>query len=386
MINKLFYGCGLVIVMAIQVNASTLSKNTLEAQVDSVILTVYGDAINSTPGLGIMISRQGEMQFGKAYGMADMEKQSPLTTTTNLRMASVSKQFTAMAVFLLIEQGKLSFDTPLSTIFQDLPSWATQIAVGQLLNHTSGIWDYEGLIPGDRREQVSDADVLEMIRTVDRTYFAPGTQFRYSNTGFCLLSLIVERVSGTDYRDYMKRQLFQPLGMDRAYMYHAGTEMPDRAFGYRSQATGTAGEFRFADQSVTSATKGDGCVYVSPESYHRWANAVLKSAFPSDNYLALIQSRKTPVKDGIYYSLGWFVAPPGDGKGMRLFHSGETTGFRNIVYHDLGTGLSISIFANRDDTLISGVFEGIMGMMGESHPAAEAAEPKELFFWMSSIY
>ena len=384
--RKVYCLTGLLIVMVLHVNASDSQKREVVERVDAVIRTHYGADASNAPGLGIMVTRHGELQFKKAYGIADLEHSSPLTTSTNLRMASVSKQFTSMATYLLIEQGILSFDTPLSEIFDNLPAWSTQITVGHLMNHTSGIWDYEVLIPRDQQEQVSDADVLQMISSVDSTYFTPGSQFRYSNTGYCLLSLIVERVSNTDYREYMKEHIFQPLGMTNAYMYHAGTDMLGRAFGYRPPVAGRNDNYRYADQSITSATKGDGCVYVSPEGYHTWANAVLRTSFPSSAYLTQVDQRKTPVKDGIYYSMGWFVAPANSSQGMRLFHSGETTGFRNIVYHNLGTGLSISIFANRDDTHISAVFEEIVRLMGEAHPVVSAPEHQELFFWMSSVY
>lgn len=384
--RKVYYLTVLIIVMGMQVRVSDAQNREIADRVDAVIHATYGAEAHDVPGVGIMITRHGELQHKNAYGTANLENSIPLTPSTNFRMASVSKQFTSMATYLLIEQGKLSFDTSLSEIFDGLPTWATHITVGQLMNHTSGIWDYEVLIPRDQQVQVSDADVLHMISTVDSTYFIPGSQFRYSNTGYCLLSLIVERVSQTDYREYMKQYIFHPLGMTNSYMYHADAKMTGRAFGYRPPVAGRNDNYRYADQSVTSATKGDGCVYVSPEAYHTWANAVLRTDFPSSTYLTEVNYRKTPVKDGIFYSMGWFVAPSTSSQGMRLFHSGETTGFRNIVYHDLGTGLSISIFANRDDTHISAVFEEIVKLMGEAHPVITASEYQELFFWMSSVY
>lgn len=314
-------------------------------------------------------------------------------------MASVSKQFTALAVYRLVEKGLLSFDTPIGSLFVGLAAVPAQVTVGQLLHHTSGLWDYERLIPGDRQEQVSDADVLDLIRGQEQTYFPPGTQFRYSNTGFCLLSLVVERVSGQPYAQYMQEHILAPFGMDlglgSSYMYEVNKDMPQRAFGYKPLASG---EFRFADQSITSATKGDGCVYVSAEGYANWSNHLISTSraaaaapvpsvtvgdfFNASDYLDTLDKLKTPVKDGVYYSLGWFVAPSSqDQSDLRLFHSGETTGFRNIVYHNLGQGLSVTIFANRDDTKIAQVFEEILLLLGEKHPVEE-----NLFFWMSSVY
>lgn len=365
----------------------SMDSQALEQHMDGVIQDVYGVNYAEAPGVSVMVSRDGEALLMKAYGLADLDKGTPLTTQSNLRMASVSKQFTSMATYLLIQQGALRFDTPLGEVFEGLAPAPARVTVGHLLHHTSGLMDYENLIPRDRTEQVSDADVLEMIRDLDTLYFEPGTQYRYSNTGFCLLSLVVEKVSGMDYRTYMAERIFQPLDMSNSYMYHAGTEMPQRAWGYRPREEDSGVTYHLADQSITSATKGDGCVYVSSESYLTWANALWRDGFPSPKYLEDLRAHQTEVRDGVSYSMGWFVAPARDGEeGLRLFHSGETTGFRNIVYHDTATGLSVSVFANRDDTLISRVFEEIMKQVGETHPVAELDEPQELFLWMSSKY
>lgn len=414
-----------------QTAKSGMDSAAFEAALDSIVHSAYFETNDSEnaedansraitkilmnqPGLSIMVQQAGVPLLKKGYGLMALEDAveptatssisvesqaqiawgEPITEATNFRMASVSKQFTAMATYLLIDQGRLSFDTALGELFEDLTPSASSVTIGQLLNHTSGLLDYEDLIPPDRVEQVSDADVLEMIRPLDSTYFEPGTQFRYSNTGFCLLSLVVEEVSGMEYRDYMLQEIFLPLGMENAYMYRAGADMPGRAFGYRPlrpEEGETAWNFRFADQSITSATRGDGCVYLSANAYQTWTNALFGSlVFPSAQYLKDLAAQRTPVKDGVDYSLGWFVVPindeEGNESGYHLSHSGETTGFRNIAYHNTASGLSISIFANRDDTRISAVFEGILNVLGEVHPVAGLSNIPELFFWMSSVY
>lgn len=379
-------------------NLSDKHSDGLSVQIDSIVRSQFPDA--DAPGLAISVIQDHQVVLQKAYGLASLENKIENLTTTNFRMASVSKQFTALAVYRLIEKGLLGFDTPIGKLFEGLAPVPAQVTVGQLLHHTSGLWDYEGLIPDDRQEQVSDTDVLNLIRGQEQTYFPPGTQFRYSNTGFCLLSLVVERVSGQPYAQYMQEHILTSFGMDlgvgASYMYEVNKDMPRRAFGYKPLASG---EFRFADQSITSATKGDGCVYVSAEGYANWSNHLISTSrataavapvqsvavgdfFNVADYLETIDRLKFPVKDSVYYSLGWFVAPssqnPSD---LRLFHSGETTGFRNIVYHNLGQGLSVTIFANRDDTGIAQVFEETLRLLGEEHPVEES-----LFFWMSSVY
>lgn len=147
------------------------------------------------PGIAVAISQHGQIRYHYAVGIADLKTKQKITEKTHFRMASVSKQVTAQAICSLFAQGKLKPTDQLGLFFDDLPLALQGITVAQLLQHRSGIMDYEALIPSDRTAQVSDKDVLDYIRQTDTVYFPSGSQFRYSNTGYCLLALIVEKVA-----------------------------------------------------------------------------------------------------------------------------------------------------------------------------------------------
>jgi D-alanyl-D-alanine carboxypeptidase len=361
------------------------------------------------PGAALAVVKDGKPLYVGAKGVGNLEKGTPLSINSTFRMASVSKQFTALAIFRLIQVDILTHNTRLEEIFKDLHPEVGQVTIGQLLNHTSGLWDYESLIPSDQKEQVTDADVLRWVNAQGKTYFPPGTAFRYSNTGFCILAHIVEHYAKIPYADFMYYTIFRPMGLDLgqgwAYMYQKDKTLPNRNFGYamkRDGATktspigglttgngkvggGTVSDFRFADQSITSATKGDGCVYISAEGYLKWGEAIrvasngAVSAPITRDYINAILSHQYPVKDGVSYSHGGFVvAKPGS---TVLFHSGETTGFRNMVYHHLEKGISVSVFANRDDETIGDLFEEVLQVLGEQKPVN-----KRMFQWMSEVY
>lgn len=172
------------------------------------------------PGASVIIVRDGRVLFKKSYGLADVEKQVRATPATNYRLASLTKQFTAMAIMILGDRGKLSFDQRLSEFFPELPAYAKSVTIRQILNHQSGLPDYEGLVPAaapevveSPAEQLKDKDVLGFLQKQQRLLFEPGSQYRYSNTGYVVLGLLVERVSGLSYSQFLKKDIFDPLGM-----------------------------------------------------------------------------------------------------------------------------------------------------------------------------
>ncbi len=328
------------------------------------------------PGVSLLIKVDGRDPLLWTHGIGNLEENTPITKESRFRMASVSKQFTARAVFLLAERELLTMEDSLSQFFDDLPPAMRKLTLAQLLTHSSGIWEYETLIPENQREQISDRDVLDLIRTVDTLHFEPGTDFRYSNTGYCLLSLVVEQASGMPYADFMRQEMFEPLEMPNAQLFQADLPIEDRVFGYRPGAGGP----QFADQSVTSATKGDGCVYISPSEYLRWFDHFIGN----ESYLERMETHKVPVKDGIFYGFGLFMATDAEsGETRYIFHSGQTSGFRTVVYHDLKTRNSYVLFSNISDGVIGGAFDDLLKLYNQDQPATEGGNLVE---WMSSVY
>src|SRR5690606_9697899 len=276
----------------------------------------------------------------------------------------------------LVENKQLDLNRPLSIWFEELPDSWKDVTPKHLLNHSSGIWDYEDLIPKGQKQQLSDQDVLQLARQKDTLYFATGSRFRYSNTGYCLLALLVEKVSGEPFDDFVKQQLFQPIGITDALVYRSTSSIKDRAYGYHPQGD----TFVFADQSITSATQGDGGVYFSAEDYHLWVNKQLFRDFQKEDFNRLYEKNAIPVKDNVFYNIGLFGFY-NDENNLYLFHSGESTGFHNIVYIDLQKKLIISIFTNRDDLQITTAFEEIRHAMKLKSPVQS-----KLFDWLSKVY
>lgn len=305
---------------------------------DSIMHQIFD---KSKPGGALLMMQNNEIIYQNAIGLHNVNKKQKLTSRSNFRMASVTKQFTAAAILILQKQGKLDLNDPIRTYFPDFAPIGNTITISQLLTHSSGIWAYESVMPKHLTEQLSDADVLNLIKNINKTYFTPGTDYRYSNSGYCLLALIVEKVSGQSFAQFLQNQIFKPLGMQHTRVYEAGVRIAHRAYGY---ARNDGGQIVFSDQSLTSATKGDGGVYTSLEDYQKWHNALLNNTL-FDLEKALEQTR-TPLPDGAgYYSMGWFYQEHPE-LGKILFHSGSTCGFSNLVIRIPKEGILIACFSN----------------------------------------
>lgn len=330
-----------------------------------------------SPGAVLFVSKGRKILLNKGFGIADLETGEKISPDTHFRMASVSKQFTAMCILQLLKQKKLELEDPVVKYLPALPAFACKVTIRNLMTHTSGIADYEPLVPEGQKEQIFDADVLRLISRTDSLYFTPGEQFRYSNSGYCLLTQVVEKASGLPYSGFIKAHIFIPQGMKHSLIYQKNQEIFKRAYGYHREAEG----WNFADQSVTSATMGDGAVYTSLNEYRKWIRYLWKQKFPGS-----LQNPLSPhmaIKKGLDYGYGWFIAQQSNGS-TAYFHSGESTGFHNIVYHNPQEKLLVVLFSNSDDGRAAQAFNEIMATLNIQ--LKELPEGLALFDFLSGIY
>lgn len=295
----------------------------------------------AAPGVSAAVLRDGAVIFTAAFGLADLERTALATPTTNYRLASVSKQFTAMAVLLLVAGGRLAIDDSLDRFFAHAPAFWRHITVRQLLTHTTGLLDYEDLIPPGTTAQLRDADVLDLVRLHDAGYHAPGAAFRYSNTGYCLLALIVARVADRDFAAFLRERIFAPLEMASTLAYEpGGQEIPERAYGYSLREAGWAR----TDQSVTSATLGDGGIYSSVVDLARWDAALASGRLLPEPLVRAMFAPHVKISNDTAYGFGWYLR----GRDV-AYHTGETIGFRTAIARRLDTPLAAIVLANRSE-------------------------------------
>lgn len=303
--------------------------------------------LNEQPGAALAIIKDGAVVYQNTYGLAELESKRPVQTNTNFRLASVSKQFTATCILLLEKDGLVDLNWTLDQVFDDFPAYGKDMHVFQLLNHTSGIWDYEDHVPDSAmNDQIKDQGVLDIIRTIDTVYFEPGTAYRYSNTAYALLALMVEKYSGLDYPTFLDRNIFSPLGMKNTLAYvRQVNEIPERAFGYSREN----GAWIRKDQSSTSAVLGDGGIYANLEDLFLWDQALYAGTiFP----LETLEKSFTPGillnGNSIDYGFGWHLKINDQGDKV-VYHTGSSTSFRNIFYRIPEKNISLIILSNRNE-------------------------------------
>ena len=332
------------------------------ADFDSLFRPLIGA---QTPGLAVMVRRDGQTVFQQGYGVTDIRSLRKIDRATNFRLASFSKQFTAMTIMLLVHDGKLRYDQTLTDIFPDFPPYGRMITIHHLLTHTSGLPDYEDLMGGDwsASHQIGDGEVLQLLKHQHSGKFAPGTKWDYCNSGYVLLGVVAAKLAGRSFPQVLQQRIFQPLHMSSTLAYVKGQpEISHRAYGYSRDEHG---ELIPNDQSSTSATLGDGGIYSNLIDLAKWDDALRNNVLISSHEMSaalttvlLANGGKTfwPAQPGgdnlspdnpVTYGFGWFLDPY---KGhTRSWHSGTTCGFRTIIDRFPNDHLSIVILSNRTD-------------------------------------
>lgn len=329
------------------------------SQTDSIDRIMKEYSSPNAPGASVLVLKNDSVLFKKAYGIADMHSGEHVTTRTNFRLASVTKQFTAMAILLLSERNQLSLTDSLHRFFPDFPAYGSGITVRHLLNHTSGLVDYESLMPDTQTVQVHDVDCLRLMFSVDSLYFNPGSQYQYSNTGYALLALVVEKVSGKRFAEFLKENIFTPIGMSTTVAFEEGSSVvPHRAYGHSL----VDGQWIRTDQSSTSAVLGDGGIYSNIEDLALWISALWNYRLLSRESQIMAWS-DARLNDGTLmdYGMGWHTESY---RGIRHpHHSGSTRGFRNHILLFPDEKLMVVVLTNRN----------------QGSPIAEAKKIADLF-------
>jgi CubicO group peptidase (beta-lactamase class C family) len=309
----------------------------MKPKVDALLRNYAGDL----PGAGVLVLRDGQPVVRAGYGLAELETGTPAAPETNYRLASVTKQFTAASILLLAEDGRLKLDDNAHKWLPSLPKAAETVTIHHLLTHTSGLIDYEDVIPEDVTAQLHDANVLRLLETQERTYFPPGSGYRYSNSGYALLALIVQRASGKTFATFLRERIFQPLGMSNTVAYEEGiSTVNNRAFGYTQEAGG----WSRTDQDQTSAVLGDGGIYSSIDDLAKWDAALYDGRLLQPSSLQAAFTPATHTDDPeTEYGYGWRIT------GETLWHSGETVGFRNVIVRYPKRHMTVIVLTNRNE-------------------------------------
>ena len=338
----------LIVLAAFLFSLSTQAQTSgTPAPIDSLLDAVYKDSL---PGASIIIYKEGKNIFQKSYGVASIRSQQPLTGSSNFNICSLTKQFTAIAILQLEEKYKLSLEDKLSRFFPGMnKKVADVVTVKELLTHSSGIIDHYDHTNTTGMKHAHNSDVYNAVKDLDSTYFTPGTQFRYSNTAYCLLALIIEKLSGLSYNAYMKENIFEPAGMRNTIIWNEDAVINNEVTGYEWDSTSHIFKTSGANEHLFFSTEGDGGVYTSINDYIQWFKALQSGKVFSKKTVGKARSLQFIIskekRSG--YGFGWFIDE--NNSPVKVYHSGSNGGFRTYSFTIPSKNYAVVIFSNRDD-------------------------------------
>jgi len=330
------------------------------------------------PGAAVLVMKDDQILFDKGYGIADIETKAPIDGNTFFNIASVSKQFTAVAILQLAEAGKLSLEDPVSQYFPEFKAdfWK-DIQIKHLLSHSSGVPDARGGIPRELKIKGDEKLAMSYLPELDHLNFAPGTAYEYINPTFVMCGAIVEKVTGRPFVDYVAEHIFRPAGMEKTLYFDPQHQdlIPNMAHGYEYADVEDMPEERTAGSSPANepknwyeydygeetffATRPDGGIYSSTHEFAQWekalrANTVLSEASRVDAQSPHTFASDSPWSDyqnrpNTWYGYGWFIEPKTDTTKEVIYHTGDNGGFKILAARYPEDNALVLVFANRAD-------------------------------------
>jgi CubicO group peptidase (beta-lactamase class C family) len=317
-------------------------------------------ARGQSPGAGVLVAVDGRVVHEKGYGFANLSTRHRIDPGTNFRLCSVSKPFTALAVMILAEQGKLRYDDPLTHFFPQFPAWGKEVTVRHLLHHLSGMPDHEKLLmdtgllsknwprsarlPHDRHEPTI-REALAVLARQPGPNFPPGSKYEYSNAGYAVLAAVIEQASRRSYAEFLKEHIFHPAKMEYTVVYdQRKPPIPKPAISYAREGAG----FRDIDYTPLNLIVGDEGVFSNINDLFRWEEAFFGGKIVPQRVLDLAFRPATlPGGGQTTYGFGWGL---GDLNGHpRISHGGAWVGFRTDISRFPRDQLCVIVLSNFAD-------------------------------------
>ena len=313
-----------------------------EQATDEVTKVVRAEmARQKIPGLALLVARNGQTLRAEGFGLSNVELNVPVKPETIFQSGSIGKQFTATAVMMLVEARKIGLDDPLSKYFPDGPKWWKQVTVRELLSHTAGFTEYPDKF--DFQMDYTEAQMLKIVEAIPAAY-PPGTNWSYSNIGYLTLGILIHRVTGEFYGDFLKERIFTPLGMSTTRIINEADIIPNRAAGYLL----VDGKIRNQTWvSPTVNTTADGSLYFTVLDLAKWDAALnteklLKKA--SLEQMWTIVKLKDDKPNPGHYGFGWFIESR---YGLHIVeHEGQWQGFETQISRYVDSGLTVIVLTN----------------------------------------
>ena len=342
-----------ILPLVLLLSVTCFAQNGVTTKVDDYIRAEM--KAQQIPGLSLAVINNGEIVLARGYGLANVEHQVPVKPETIFQSGSVGKQFTATAVMMLVEEGKLSLDDKITKYFTDGPESWNQITVRHLLTHTSGMGDYPKDF--DMRRDYTEDELVQLNRKVPLA-FQPGEKYSYSNLAYVMLGVLIHKVSGKFYGDFLHERIFKPLDMSTARVISEADIVPNRAAGYRV-VNGQLKNQNWVSPSLN--TTADGAIYLTVYDMAKWDAALYTEKLLKR---ASLEAMWTPVKlnngKTHSYGFGWTL---GQVRGHRIVeHGGSWQGFKSQISRYVDDKLTVVVFANQSRANPAKIAHGVAAL------------------------
>ncbi|HPH53552.1 MAG TPA: serine hydrolase [Bacteroidales bacterium] len=369
---------------------SPTPKDVAASKIDSIFSELFP---SDEPGAAVLVLQGDEIILDKGYGIADLESGAAIDGNTFFNIASVSKQFTAVAVLQLAEQGKLSLEDNVKSYFPEYKAdFYEKIQIKHLLSHSSGIPDARDRSDKERNLIATEEIVMQYLPDLDFLHFEPGTEYEYINPTFLVVASIVEKVSGMPFVEYVKENIFIPAGMEQTLFFEADKEdlIPNMAHGYEYEDVSNMPEERTASEIDKEtkkewyeydygevnffATKADGGMYTSTHEFILWEKALRNHTVLGKEMLNAAHTPQIKVsgskfssyqnRPNTWYGYGWFIEPATETSPLKIYHTGDNGGFKILAARYPESETLVLVFANRADLNRYAVMQQIEEALG----------------------
>lgn len=304
----------------------------------------------------VLVADQGKIIYRKAFGKANFQTNADFTPEIPSDLGSVTKQFTAMAIMMLAERNKLSYDDAISKYIPELshsPHFS-KVTLRHLLTHTSGMPDYGDLAIDDTG--LSQKGLIAALLGKEDLLSRPGQKYRYSNPGYALLAIVVERVSGKSFANFLQQEIFTPVGMSSTFVYDSPQKRNTRAaVGYD--------EFGQVDDAAPTAIPGDGGIYSTVDDLFRWDQALYTNQLVRQSTLIAAFTPGVVEEGSSTYGFGWNVAENGSDK--YVWHTGSHAGFRAFIERRLASRTTVIMMTNKGNSKRMDINNAIFNILAD---------------------
>ncbi|MBS4537500.1 beta-lactamase family protein [Clostridium sp. D2Q-11] len=293
-----------------------------------------------TPGISIMAIKDKDIVYNEQFGLANLEYEIPMTTNTVFNIASITKQFTGMAIMILEERGLLKYEDMITDYFLELTNYQG-VKIRHLLNNTSGIENYYRIIDrlGISPSNISNKEVFELLIKEKKLLFEPGSKFDYSNSNWVLLALLIKKITGVSYKEFIEKSIFNKLGMKNSIIFTKKQQIvKNRAYGYRYEYKNIYCDY------VESLTVGDGGIFTTIEDLYKWDQALYTEELVSKESIELSFTNGS-VDGEEAYGFGWSIGEDDSGT-RKIWHTGLDAGFRSVITRYLDSKFTVIILSN----------------------------------------